>query len=260
VPPTATPIPPTATSIPSTATPVPPTAVAPENLATFAPGECRFTALPGYEVECGDLHVLEDRSRPEGRRVRMHVAIVRSPNPNPAPDPVIYLTGGGGVDTFVYLGWFLSVFGDAILETRDLIFFNQRGMQRGDPQLPCPGYPELLRRLAAPGPNGERIGREEREAQQIAFFADCHADLVAQGIPLELYDSATSAADANELRIALGYDQVNYYGSSYGTLLGLLVMRDHPQGARSVVLDSVFPPEAIYYQEFGRNAYDTSAV
>jgi pimeloyl-ACP methyl ester carboxylesterase len=257
VPPTATPIPPTATPIPPTATPVAPTEVAPEDLATFAPGECRFTVLPGYEVACGDLYVLEDRSRPDGRMVRLHVAIFRSSNPNPAPDPVIYLTGGGGVDTFVYLGWFLSVFGDAILETRDLIFFNQRGMQLGDPQLPCPGYPELLQRLAAPGPNGEYVGREAREAQQIAFFADCHADLVAQGLPLELYDSATSAADANALRIALGYNQVNYYGSSYGTLLGLLVMRDHPQGARSVVLDSVFPPQAIYYQEFGRNAYDT---
>jgi pimeloyl-ACP methyl ester carboxylesterase len=34
-------------------------------------------------------------------------------------------------------------------------------------------------------------------------------------------------------------------------------MRDHPQGARSVILDSVVPPEADYYIEFGLNAYDT---
>jgi len=187
----------------------------------------------------------------------MHVAIFRSWHPNPAPDPVIYLTGGGGVDTFDYLPWFLPAFGNAILQNRDLIFFNQRGMHHNYPQLLCPGLPELLQRLAAPGPNGEYIDRQEREAQQAAFFADCYADLVAQGINLEMYDSVTSASDANDLRIALGYDQVNYYGSSYGTLLGLLLMRDHPQGARSVVLDSVFPPEASYLNEYGLNAYDT---
>jgi Tol biopolymer transport system component/pimeloyl-ACP methyl ester carboxylesterase len=223
----------------------------------FAPGDCRTTMPRGYEVQCGDLYVPEDRSRPDGRMVRMHVAIFRSTNPNPAPDPVIYLTGGGGVDTFDYLERFLPAFGDAILETRDLIFFNQRGMHHGDPQLPCPGLPELLQRLAAPGPNGEYIDCQERETEQIAFFADCYDDLVAQGIKLEMYDSATSAADANDLRIALGYDQVNYYGSSYGTLLGLLLMRDYPEGARSVVLDSVFPPEASYLNEYGLNAYDT---
>ena len=277
-PPTATPVPPTPTLTPvpptPTLTPAPPTATAtrtpqptptptstPRPAATpglprFAPGTCLASLPPGYEVECGNLLVPEDRSQPDGRLVRIHVAIFRSTEPNPAPDPVIYLTGGGGVDTFTYLPWFLPAFGDAILERRDLIFFNQRGMHHNEPQLRCPGLPELLLRLAAPGPNGEYIDRREREAEQAAFFADCYARLVERGIQLEMYDSVTSAADANDLRIALGYDEVNYYGSSYGTLLGLLVMRDHPQGARSVVLDSVFPPEASYLNEYGLNAYD----
>lgn len=260
---TATPMPSatptqTATSIPPTATPTASATPTPEPQSEpfFELTACRFDVPPGYTPECGDLIVPEDWGQPDGRRARMHVAIFRSPNPNPAPDPVIYLTGGGGVDTFDYLRRFLPAFGDAILQSRDLIFFNQRGMHHNDPQLPCPGLPELLQRLAAPGPNGEYIDRQERETQQIAFFADCYADLVAQGINLEMYDSVTSASDANDLRIALGYDQVNYYGSSYGTLLGLLVMRDHPQGARSVVLDSVFPPEASYLNEYGLNAYD----
>jgi pimeloyl-ACP methyl ester carboxylesterase len=223
----------------------------------FEAAGCQFEEPPGYQFDCGFLTVPEDRTQPSGRMVRLHVAITRSSRTNPVPDPVLYLTGGGGVDTFDYLPWFLTTFGDAILRDRDLIFFNQRGMHHNDPQLRCPGLPELLQRLAAPGPKGESMDRQEREAQQAAFFANCHADLVAQGIQLEMYDSAASAADADDLRAALGYDQVNYYGSSYGTLLGLLVMRDHPQGARSIVLDSVVPPEADYYIEFGRNAYDT---
>ena len=265
-----TPIRPTATSTVTPAPPTPspsseptptatstPTAAPTKGLTRFVPRVCRAPIPPGYVTTCGDLFVPEDRSQPDGRTVRIHVAIFHSRDPNPAPDPVIYLTGGGGVDTFSVLPWFLPAFGDAILEHRDLIFFNQRGMQHNDPQLKCPGFPELLQRLAAPGADGEYIDRQERESQQAAFFATCYADLIAQGIKLETYDSVTSAADADDLRIALGYDEVNYYGSSYGTLLGLLLMRDHPEGARSVVLDSVFPPEASYLNEHGRNAYDT---
>ncbi|MBN1967478.1 MAG: alpha/beta fold hydrolase, partial [Anaerolineae bacterium] len=40
---------------------------------------------------------------------------------------------------------------------------------------------------------------------------------------------------------ALGYEEWNLYGISYGTRLALAVMRDHPEGVRSVVLDSTYP-------------------
>ena len=45
-----------------------------------------------------------------------------------------------------------------------------------------------------------------------------------------------------DLRVALGYPALNLYGVSYGTRLALTVMRTHPQGIRSVILDSVEPP------------------
>jgi len=55
------------------------------------------------------------------------------------------------------------------------------------------------------------------------------------------------AADVNDLRIALGYKQIDLYGISYGTRLAETVMRLYPEGIRSVVLDSVVPlPESLY--------------
>ena len=42
--------------------------------------------------------------------------------------------------------------------------------------------------------------------------------------------------------MALGIDSWSVYGVSYGSRLALIVLRDHPQGIRSVVLDSVSPP------------------
>ena len=57
----------------------------------------------------------------------------------------------------------------------------------------------------------------------------------------------------NDLRLALGYDQWNLYGVSYGTRLALTVMRDYPQGVRSVVLDSVYPLQVNLYTDLPEN-------
>ena len=41
----------------------------------------------------------------------------------------------------------------------------------------------------------------------------------------------------NAVREALGYDQIIYYGASYGSQLGQHVMRDFPEILEAVVLD-----------------------
>ena len=38
-------------------------------------------------------------------------------------------------------------------------------------------------------------------------------------------------------------DQINLFGGSYGTRLALTLLRDHPDGIRSVLLDGVYPPQ-----------------
>jgi pimeloyl-ACP methyl ester carboxylesterase len=85
-------------------------------------------------------------------------------------------------------------------------------------------------------------------------FTRCRDRLLSQGIDLNMYNSRESAADVADLRIALGYSQVNLYGDSYGTRLALTVLRDHPEGVRSVVLDSVYPPEQNLYNSLAANA------
>jgi pimeloyl-ACP methyl ester carboxylesterase len=46
---------------------------------------------------------------------------------------------------------------------------------------------------------------------------------------------------------------VNLWGVSYGTHLALAVMRDHPDGVRSVILDSAYPPDRDIYAEAPHN-------
>ena len=72
-----------------------------------------------------------------------------------------------------------------------------------------------------------------------AALASCVADASAAGIDLTDYHSEASAADLADLRVALGYEEWNVFGLSYGGRLTLATMRSHPEGIRAVVLDSV---------------------
>ena len=50
-------------------------------------------------ARCGFLTVPESRSHPDGRTIRLAVAIVPARSPTPAPDPVVHMTcGPGGID------------------------------------------------------------------------------------------------------------------------------------------------------------------
>jgi pimeloyl-ACP methyl ester carboxylesterase len=215
----------------------------PLTLPDFIPGDCRFR-VPAGGAECGDLIVLENRADPDGSTVSLHVAIFRSTNPNPASDPVIYLMGGGGGNALGASEYYLRTVGNEIRESRDFIMYNQRGVHYNDPFLECPGEAAFYREL-----NASQASREETQGLEMAFLTECRDHLQAQGIDLGHYNSVVNAADAEDLRRALGYQQVNYYGTSYGTRLALTLMRYYPQGIRSVILDSVFPPQVAYPSE-----------
>ena len=75
----------------------------------------------------------------------------------------------------------------------------------------------------------------------LAATEACHRDLAATGADLSAYNSTESAADFADLRKVLGFDVWNVYGTSYGSYVAQTLMRDHPEGIRSVVLDSVLP-------------------
>jgi pimeloyl-ACP methyl ester carboxylesterase len=184
--------------------------------------------------ECGFLVVPEDRSDPKRPAIRLAVVILKSRSATPAPDPIIYLEGGpGGSGTAAAATWADS----PLRDSRDIILLDQRGTGLSKPSLNCPEIEAA--QLATLGSDPRR---PNTSMQAFEAFIDCHKRLLWEGINLAAYDSASSAADVGDLQRALGYPAVNLFGVSYGTRLALTVMRDHPDGVRSVVLDSVFPP------------------
>ena len=215
----------------------------------FEPAPCAFPVPAGYDPECGYLVVPENRAQGEGPFIRLHVAVFRSTAASPAPDPVVHLAGGPGSSSLGLAGYMFGQGLDSILERRAFILFDQRGTGYSRPHLDCPERealtPILLERGLTAAESGEAI---------VASFRSCRDRLAAEGIDLSAYHSAASAADVNDLRLALGYDQLNLYAVSYGTRLALTLLRDYPEAVRSAVLDSAYPLEVNLYTSLAPNA------
>jgi pimeloyl-ACP methyl ester carboxylesterase len=88
------------------------------------------------------------------------------------------------------------------------------------------------------------LPEDERRSRVRQAMMQCSERMAAAGVDLGAYHSANSARDLAALRVALGYDEWNLFGVSYGTRLALVTMRDQPQGIRSVVLEAVSPPNS----------------
>ena len=218
-----------------------------ETLPQFEFSTYQFVVVPGETVDCGYLTVSELHSEPEGAMIRIPVAIFRSYSDDPAPDPIIYLAGGPGEHALESMEISFSRF-KPFLADRDLIVFDQRGTGYSEPSLDCPEFINLTYEYL-----DQSLSPEESGALITDAFASFRHRLVSEGVDLSAYNSAENAADLNDLRIALGYEEWNLYGVSYGTRLAQTAMRDYPEGIRSVILDSTYPLAANLYTEMSAN-------
>src|SRR5207248_2446749 len=99
----------------------------------FQQAHCPFPVSGGFvegkDVKCGFLVVPEDRSQSQGPTIRLAVAIFKTPNPHPAPDPLLVLGGGPGAPQLAVEGPALNKSNLAFFAPpdHDLILLDQRG-------------------------------------------------------------------------------------------------------------------------------------
>lgn len=200
---------------------------------------CPFEVLDGENITCGYLAVPENRADPRSIYVNLAVAIIHASGAQPRTDPILYLEGGPGGSALADPDYWL----ESLLHTsRDIILLDQRGTGFSIPSLDCPETDAYA--------NEEDSGYDS----VVEAATACRDRLTLDGVDLSQYNSANSAADVEDLRLALGIDKWNLYGVSYGTRLALTVMRDFPAGVRAVVLDSVYPPNVEGYTEDPANS------
>jgi pimeloyl-ACP methyl ester carboxylesterase len=206
--------------------------------ARFEPSPCVVAVSADERIDCGVLVVPENRDKADSRLIRLPVVIFRSRAITPAPDPVVFVTGGPGGSNVAGKRSGKQI---PFLDLRDYVVLEPRGARYAQPALECPATNELHRETAA-----GRLGGAERQAALARAAAACRQTLVSSGVDLDGYTTAASADDLEDLRLALGYPAWNLHGVSYGTRVVLTALRRHPKGVRSVVLDSVLPPEVDF--------------
>lgn len=185
-------------------------------------------------ARCGYLVVPENRTKANGRTIRLAVAVIPATSPTPAPDPILFLNGGPGSDAFADI----ALVTDAGLNRdRELIVLAQRGNVNDNPSLTCPEIARFYTKRVGLVYDAPSTGR-----QFVQAAAACRRRLTKAGIDLSAYNTAENAADVADLRKTLGIRQWNIFGHSFGTSVGLVYMRDYPQGIRSVAFEGVTPP------------------
>ena len=208
------------------------------NLPRIERGDCALALPPGENSECGYLVTTEDRPAIKGKIIRLPFIKMKSDSPAPLPDPILYTGGGPGGSS---LGQVKNRQYIPFLKNRDYIIFEQRGTKYAEPSLQCPEVNDAQVTAAK-----QNLNKFETTAGQLVAVRACRERLVKSGINLSAYNSRASAGDIEDLRRLLGYEKWNLYGISYSTRLMLTVMRDFPNGVRSVILDSVLPPVVNY--------------
>ena len=199
--------------------------------------------FPGhYPVDCGYLVVPAKRAEPQGATIKVAVAILHSMGRQRQPDPVVMIVGGPGSYNLQHIA--AGGLGPMIkswLRKRDVILVDQRGIGLSQPALACPEYDQL---------DLSDLSQEAGDALALETLKTCADTLTAQEIDLLAFNTVENADDLADLPVALGYDQMNYYGLSYGADVILEVIRRHPERVRSAILEGVSAPDRNVFPLF----------
>ena len=195
------------------------------------------------QVEIGVLQVPESRVAPGPRRIGIPWYRLRSTAAHPAA-PVFMLAGGPGASGIDALGRKVGWREIAFYQTfADVVVFDQRGAGDATPQLDCP--------QTAHYPDDIPLDRVRLRAMRQRLLSACRDLWLKAGVDLAAYNTIESAADVNDLRIALGYDKVNLVGGSYGSHLGLQVMRLYPKSVAQAVFYGIEGPDQTWDEPDG---------
>ncbi len=196
--------------------------------------------LPGtglsVKAECGSRMVAENPADVNGRNINLNLArIPARKQDEKAPDPIFFFAGGPGqsaTEAYPIVAGSLAKSN----EYRDIILIDQRGTG-GSNKLSCDqGEPELEFELDID--------------EVVQLTRECIAELDADP---RFYTTTIAMQDIDQIREALGYQQINLVGVSYGTRAAQVYLRQYPQHVRSVVLDSVVPPQLLLGLEHAHN-------
>ena len=195
----------------------------------------------GVEAQCGTLAVPENPALPQGRKVVLDIAWVpAAEDVLDEPDPVFMLAGGPGQSATASYPSLAPAFRE-VLKGRSVILVDQRGT----------GGSNLLQCQEAG--DADPAADEATSRQALRAAVEHCRDSLAERADVRFYTTTDAVRDLEAVRAAIGADQVNLLGISYGTRVAQQYARTYPRHTRTLVLDSVVPNDLYLGNDFARN-------
>ncbi len=225
--------------LPSAVTP----ASAAPDVGVAAPswGSCaRFVPdAPLPTAQCTTVPVPIDDADPTGPQANL--AVIKVPARGQRLGVLLINPGGPGasaVDSVVYTAGALT--DSPVSEHFDLVGFDPRGVGYSTPQLRCFTDAEWDAWRREPMVDYSPAGVAAIEQLNQGMAQKC---LDRMGKPfLSSVGTASAAKDMDAVRQALGEEQINYLGYSYGTELGTAYVERFGDRVRAMVLDGAIDP------------------
>jgi pimeloyl-ACP methyl ester carboxylesterase len=195
------------------------------------------TYLPA--AECTSVPVPINAADPDGARAQL--AVIRIPATGRRVGALLMNPGGPGasaVDLVVNIADALS--DSPITEHFDLVGFDPRGVGYSTPELRCRTDAEFDAWRREPMVDFSPAGVAAIEGLNRMLAQQCRDRMGAEF--LAGVGTASAAKDMDAVRQALGEDQINYLGFSYGTELGTAYLQRFPDRVRTMVLDGAIDP------------------
>lgn len=193
-------------------------------------------------MQCATLTVPLDYANPAGGTMELTVSRRPADNPKQRIGVLVTNPGGPGVPASFTLPLFAQTLSRDIRARFDLIGINPRGTGM-DMMAMCIGKP------GQPAPEIDFMFPITPAQVQAQLAADaftvalCKADTENNRI-LGHMSTGDSARDIDAVRAAMGEKAVNFYGVSYGSVLGATYTQLFPDRTRAVIVDGALDPVA----------------
>lgn len=188
-------------------------------------------------LECATLTVPLDWDDVDGETLGL--AIARRPASGESIGSVLVNPGGPGGSGIEFLDYvFFDGAFDEVTDRFDIVGWDPRGTNRSEAVI-CDSSVADFRALD-PTPDDARATDELNDTAN-EITKDCER-VASDRLPHISTDDTVN--DMEAIRRALGDEQMNFYGFSYGTALGSYYADEFPDLVRAIVLDGVVDPGA----------------
>ncbi|HXJ63973.1 MAG TPA: alpha/beta fold hydrolase, partial [Actinomycetota bacterium] len=185
------------------------------------------------DVQCGTVEVPLDRANPGGGSISIEFYVHRHTDTSaPAAEPVFTTPGGPGSNGLGAMEFVLQI--DTLLAHHDIVAIDPRGTGRSG-AIECPdlqdGWADVREMNAAVRACGDHLGDAA-----------------------DRYGSGDVALDVEAVRRALGYDRIDFYAFSYGSVPEQAYAARFPGRVHALVFDagmSVTDPDHVWAWELG---------